>query len=81
MKNWAKSEWFKQVTQRVTASRPRAIVRDMIRTKDPVRKAKRRKAVPAIPVQAECPACKRPFPMTPAERQRRRRALLKQAAA
>ncbi len=54
----------------------------MIRTKEAAARRKpRRKAVPAIPVQAECPACKRPFPMTPAERQRRRRALLKQAAA
>lgn len=40
-------------------------------------KPKRKKAAAIVVVngvERECPTCKRPFPMTPAERQRKRRA-------
>ena len=50
-------------------------------------KRKPKKAAPEVYTGAlngltgerECPTCKRPFPMSPAERQRKRRAKLKKA--
>lgn len=39
-------------------------------------KAKRKAPKPATIELRECPACKRPFAMSPAERQRKRRAKL-----